>query len=295
MSSAVTRALAGARTPARVRGPRYVGQVVRALARNPVESIERVREKFAEREDRDGAWPEYDPLPDAEQRLHEALGMPWPCPEHGAFASLWERLTRPLTERGLAVGRGAFGGWDDGDPALVRAAWCLTRHLCPRVVLETGVARGLTTAAVLDALEANEQGRLWSIDLPPLAESELSVETAAAVGSTGRSRWTLVKGSSRRVLPELLPRLGEVDLFIHDSMHTSRNVSFELGAVWPSLAPGGAALVDDVERNAGYGRFLSGHPATSSFLQWSDDQSAIFGCLLKPAVSVRAHADVLAR
>ncbi len=181
---------------------RYASQVARAIARDPTEALERVREKRAERHDARLPWTGYRPSPDAEEQLHRALGLPWPCSDRDEFAALWPHLTAPLIERGLDVGRGAFGGWDDGDPALVRAAWCLTRHLQPEVVVETGVARGLTTAAVLRALAANGTGHLWSIDLPPLAESGLSSETAAAVGLAERSRWTPV----RRLEPQGSPR-----------------------------------------------------------------------------------------
>jgi hypothetical protein len=47
-----------------------------------------------------------------------------------------------------------------------------------------------------------------------------------------------------------VPRLGQIDLFVHDSMHTARNVRFELEPVWPALTPGGAVLIDDVERTS---------------------------------------------
>lgn len=83
------------------------------------------------------------------------------------------------------MSRGAFGGWDDGDARLGRLAWCLTRHLRPEFVVETGVARGLTTRVILEAMDRNGRGRLWSIDLPPLIAQELWEETAAAVHAPG--------------------------------------------------------------------------------------------------------------
>jgi len=36
-----------------------------------------------------------------------------------------------LDDSGLPVGRGAYGGWDDGDAALARTAWCATLHTQP--------------------------------------------------------------------------------------------------------------------------------------------------------------------
>jgi hypothetical protein len=44
-------------------------------------------------------------------------------------------------DEGLTLGRGAFAGWGDGEPGLVRSVWCLSRHLRPAKIVETGVAR----------------------------------------------------------------------------------------------------------------------------------------------------------
>jgi hypothetical protein len=76
-----------------------------------------------------------------------------------------------------------------------------------------------------------------------------------AVGSPYRHRWSYIKGSSRRRLPPLLSRLGNIDLFIHDSMHTEHNVRFELERAWAYLRPGGFILVDDVDLNWGFHSF----------------------------------------
>jgi hypothetical protein len=56
-------------------------------------------------------------------------------------------------------------------------------------------------------------------------------------------------GSSRRRLPKLLSELDQIDLFIHDSLHSERNVRFELDRAWTKLRPGGAIIVDDVDAN----------------------------------------------
>jgi hypothetical protein len=50
-------------------------------------------------------------------------------------------------------------------------------------------------------------------------------------------RWTYIAGTSRRRLPALLSRLGWIDLFIHDSMHSNRNVVFELECAWQVCPP----------------------------------------------------------
>jgi hypothetical protein len=269
---------------------RYVTRVARAVATQPGEAIERVREKLAEHQDLRADWSPYSPATHAERDVHAALGLPWPCPARAEFAGVWSEIVGELAGQGLEVGRGSFAGWDDGDEGLVRMAWCLARHLRPRTVIETGVGRGLTSAALLRALRQNGAGHLWSIDLPPLAEHELSSQTGAAVTAAHAGDWSLLRGSSRRTLPALVRTLNTVDLFVHDSMHTGRNVNFELAQVWPALPDGGAVLVDDVHRNATFGTFAREHPRAASFVSRSDDGRALFGCLVKHGSHTRASA-----
>ena len=53
----------------------------------------------------------------------------------------------------------------------------------------------------------------------------------------------------------MLYELGQIDLFIHDSLHSERNVLFELNRTWPMLGPKGALVVDDVDANWGFRLF----------------------------------------
>src|SRR6266480_7212838 len=67
--------------------------------------------------------------------------------------------------------RGPFNLLHNADFSLARLAYALCRALKPSVVMETGVAYGVSTAFLLKALDVNRNGRLHSIDLPPLARA----------------------------------------------------------------------------------------------------------------------------
>jgi hypothetical protein len=262
----------------------YVARASRVIAAHPSEGLERLLERVAERRDRHRPpWP-YVATAACEERVHALIGAHWPCEERKNFDAVWGAVHDDLAAHGLPVGRGTFGGWDDGDSRLARVAWCLARHLRPTRVLETGVGRGLTSRVLLEALERNGGGRLWSIDLPPLLERQFAEETGAAVPERLRERWSLLHGSSRRRLPGLVADLGQIDLFLHDSMHTARNLGFELGHVWPALAPQGAALIDDVEKNVTTGEFLRAHQEAPSVIFSSDDGEALIGCVVKQSL-----------
>ncbi len=271
---------------------RRSGRAALSVLRDPVEGAERVWEKLADVRQRRRGPTAMEADTRWEASLHALLRAPWPCEETDAFAPLWSQTVQSLGRRGLQVGRGAYGGWDDADPGFARAAWCVTRHLQPRTVVETGVARGFTSRVILEALEANGVGRLWSIDLPPpLERRRLEDETGAAVPDYLKGRWTLVEGSSRRRLPGLLEELGTIDLFIHDSRHTHRNISFELAAAWSALNPGGFLLADDVHCNGAFGQSVRRFGRPPAVVCASDDEQGLFGLINNPGATARVRPD----
>jgi hypothetical protein len=243
--------------------------VVFVLA-HPVEAADRARGRVALRR-REVASHDYDTDPDWERRAHELLGRPWPCEEHEAFEEVWEHVRSKLPE----VGEG-----HDADPALARAAWCLVRHLQPRRVIETGVARGMLTRVMLEALDRNGSGHLWSIDLPPVVGTWRR-HVALAMGSFRHPRWTFLRGASRRKLEPLIHELREVDLFVHDSLHTEENVRFELTTTWAALVPGGAVLADDIQENAAFEEFARSAAPGRMVVGAAESKPATFGIAIK--------------
>jgi hypothetical protein len=202
-------------------------------------------------------------------------------------------MMQELEAKGIRVGPESFKRWNDGDAALVRAIWCLTRHLRPINVIETGVAHGVTSRFILEALERNGSGHLWSIDRPPM-QREWHEQIGVAVGDRSRHRWSYIRGSSRRRLPAVISRLGEIDIFVHDSAHSERNVRFEMDRAWAALRPGGAMVVDDIDANRGFHTFtqsFSGYhsmiceaePLRPDFRRFNN--KGLFGIILKDPIT----------
>jgi predicted O-methyltransferase YrrM len=242
-----------------------LGYTLRAsanMARHPIRGIERIRGRLDRRNDwRELAAAER-PVDDVygvtevwRERLHAALDMPWPCGELEPFRRVWEAALGDLSTAGCRTGLASYGGWNDGDPAQAEALWCIVAHTRPTTVVETGVAHGLSSRVILEGLCRNGTGQLWSVDLPAV-DSALHREIGTAVPAEVRPRWTYVPGTSRERLPRVVRRAGQVDLFVHDSLHTARNLCFELDTVWPALRPGGVAIVDDVDHSLGFRTFI---------------------------------------
>lgn len=258
-------------------GWKWWERVGREFAGDPREFLINLPDVFLERREvhasrtKGGGFMPWPPCPydvdlDWEERLHGALGASWPCSLTSDFWDLWPQVVQPMAEAGVQLGRGAFAGWGDGEPGFARAVWCVVRHLQPRTIVETGVARGITTRVALEALEANGEGHLWSIDLPPARAPQLHDQIGIAVSDSLRHRWTYVRGSSRHRLPGLLADGQQIDLFIHDSKHTKRNLLFELDRAWAAMRPGGVVLADDIDLNCGFHHFQAAQRSSATLL-----------------------------
>jgi len=258
---------------------RWAAGVARLTAREPADGLDRalVRARILVH----GRQPGHTYAPDGDwhEQLHRKLGLSWPCAATADFEKLWAEVVEAVTRRGISLGRGTYGGWDDGDPGFARAIWCLTTHLRPSRVVETGVARGITSRIVLEALERAGAGHLWSIDLPAM-DPTLHDEIGIAVPERLHGRWTYLTGTSRRRLPKLLAQTAPVGLFIHDSSHTERNVSFELEHAWGAITRG-AIVADDIQQSPAFASFTSRRPDAESWGGEADDASAQFGIALK--------------
>jgi hypothetical protein len=259
---------------------RWAAGAMRLTLREPADGLDRVlvRARNSLGRDTQDACA-YAADADWHRHLHERLGLPWPCAVIDEFEPLWDQVVGDVRARGLSLGRHTYGGWDDGDPGLARVIWCLTRHLAPARVVETGVARGVTSRVILEALQRTGRGHLWSIDLPAM-DPNLHDEIGVAVPAGLYPRWTYTTGTSRRRLPGLLAEIGPIDLFVHDSSHTERNIVFELGLAWPAIVRG-AIVADDIHQSRGFARFAAGVPAGDTLVVAADDGGAQFGVALK--------------
>jgi predicted O-methyltransferase YrrM len=118
-------------------------------------------------------------------------------------------------------------------------------------VVETGVCYGVTSAHLLRALKENQNGYLHSIDLPPLGK-DADQYVGRLIPAKLKDRWTLHRGCSGKLLKPLLQKHSSIDLFIHDSLHTHRNMTNEFALAWPALRGGGVLISDDIEENSAF-------------------------------------------
>ena len=137
-----------------------------------------------------------------------------------------------------------------------KALYVMTRILKPKTIIETGVFEGHSSLAFLLALEENNEGSLYSIDLPsPSLPS--GKEPGWIVPAELRKRWDLRLGKSIDLLPDMLEEVKDVDIFLHDSDHSYENMYWEYRTAWPCVRKDGLILSHDVSQNAAFRDFAN--------------------------------------
>lgn len=115
----------------------------------------------------------------------------------------------------------------------------------PKVILETGVANGITTR-IIQAADVLNETQFHSIDINP---------NCAAVNSDSKN-WTFhhLKGSNLKIaLQKIVKTVPQVDLWIHDSDHSYLWQTFEYKLALEKLNPGGLLVSDDVDFTKSWG------------------------------------------
>ena len=205
-----------------------------------------------------------------DERVLEMLRVDLGLPGGPALSHYVDELLedRPLIEA-FEAARREHGRDEDPDwPSRLRRLrgvvtiyYGLLRELRPGVVVETGTAAGSLTSFVAAALARNDHGRLISIDIPPV-EGQLQMNLTVAPDRVGffipeayRARWEYRAGDARELLPKVLVE-EPVDVFIHDSLHTTTHMLFEYSVARALIREGGLIASDDILWNDAFNSFL---------------------------------------
>jgi methyltransferase family protein len=244
---------------------RELAPVARAFPAHPVRVVKALPDEWRQRMGRASATlADYDD--DWLEHFHGLLGAPWPCPEVQHLRDLLADIGKLLTEKGLGTGLHTYGWYSDADIDMCTAIWCTVRHKRPEAVMETGVAHGVSSRVILEGLNLNDRGHLWSIDVANPLNHRVHGQEGAAVTESCRPRWTYVEGESSRVMPSLVKQVGKVELFVHDSLHTFKNTLFEMEQAASVMPVGGVMLIDDIRSHDGFATFARRHPEFKTIL-----------------------------
>ena len=156
----------------------------------------------------------------------------------------------------------------------------LCKIMKPNVVVETGIAYGQSSSYILQALKENNNGILYSIDniFRPWESLEM---IGNAIPQNLRKRWKLVVGSSLMKLEETLRSKKTIDVFLHDSLHTYKNMLFEYNTSWPFIKKNGFLISDDVSENNAFLDFYSIVNGSPILMADNQNQEIFLGIIRK--------------
>lgn len=163
---------------------------------------------------------------------------------NSAFYNQYDKKIRNLKDENLF--KGTTSTLD------AQTMYVVCRLIEPDVVIETGVRYGSFDAHITAALNKNDNGVMYGIDLPNSIEK---FDYGYLIPDDCRSRWNLRLGDSNDILPELLEDEGPVDMFLHDSLHTREHMNWEYETAYPRISDGGILASHDVLKSNVFGQF----------------------------------------
>ena len=141
-------------------------------------------------------------------------------------------------------------GLDLGGGGHYPLLYFITRFLKARNVIETGVAAGWSSYALLLALEKNaEGGNLYSSDFPYFRYKDPEKYVGYVVEERLKAGWHLFIDGDRNNIPQILAQTGPVDLFHYDSDKSIEGRRYALDAVKPKLSEHAIVIFDDIQDN----------------------------------------------
>ena len=162
----------------------------------------------------------------------------------------------------------------------------LIRKTKPKIVVETGVAAGWTSLAILRALKKNGEGYLYSSDFPyfRLKNPEKYVGCLAR-DETNKENWFLDIRGDDIALPEISRKLNNncIDLFHYDSDKSYSGKNSAMKFLNKNFQNKSLIIFDDIQNNLHFRDFVKKNKKTFQILEFEGKYLGIvnFEFLLK--------------
>ena len=146
--------------------------------------------------------------------------------------------------------------YDLGGGGNYELLYFLTRYMKAGTVVETGVAAGWSSQAILTALDKNGQGTLYSSDFPYFRMKNPERYIGFVVANDLKENWTLYIEGDQYSLPKICAQTDGIDIFHYDSDKSYEGRARAFMEVSPKLSDGAAVIFDDIQDNAHFKDFV---------------------------------------
>jgi len=153
------------------------------------------------------------------------------------------------------------------------------RSIRPKKVIETGVAYGWSSLAILKGLADNNYGNLYSVDMPyPTKKNEKDV--GIVVPEYLRKNWTLIRKPDNPGILDALSKAEEnFDLCHYDSDKSWWGRKYAYLILWKSLNSKGIFISDDINDNLYFSEFVKIYSVKYAVIKY---QGKFVGIIRKP-------------
>jgi predicted O-methyltransferase YrrM len=205
---------------------------------------------------------------DTDRVLQQLTGKPAPAPVEGLFPGYFESAESIAIECPVEM----------GGPGNLDLLYWSAEYLMASRVIETSVAFGWSSLAILLSLKNRRDSKLISTDMPyPNRNNEPYI--GCVVPAEIKSNWRILKYADRQALPRALKILDTIDMCHYDSDKSYDGRMWAYPILWEALRPGGFFISDDINDNVAFREFSS-MVACDPIVVEKDDKYA--GVLIKP-------------
>ncbi len=153
-----------------------------------------------------------------------------------------------------------------GGPGHVDLIYTICERLNIENAIETGVAYGWSSAAILRSLSKRD-GKLISIDMPMLKQTDYHL-IGVAVEDKLKANWELRREPDRFGLPKAIKKLnGFLELVHYDSDKSYLGRIWSQEIIWKNLKKGGIFISDDIEDNTAFMEFVTSNSLKFNVLE----------------------------
>jgi len=162
----------------------------------------------------------------------------------------------------------------------------LLYHLCRQTkgghLIETGVAYGWSSLAMLLAIVDQPDARLYSNDMPYFLNEDDDL-VGCVIPYYLRKPWRLYRYADREGLPRMIRDGGRFSVAHYDSDKSAAGRLWAYPLLWDTLAPGGYLVSDDVGDNEAFRHFTEGLGRDPIVIRFYDNRVTKYvGVLRKP-------------
>lgn len=130
----------------------------------------------------------------------------------------------------------------------------LSEYLEATRIVETGIAYGWSSLAILLSLAKRPTSQLISTDLP-YSHFDATTYVGCVVPPQLHTNWTILRGPDRTMLPRALEMESRIDFCHYDSDKSRQGRNWAYPLLWRAVRAGGFFISDDIDDNLSFRRF----------------------------------------